>query len=162
MTELQRERGEGPPRYRAFISYSHADATWGERLSRVLESYRVPATLVDTRNRSGQVLERRLGKMFRDRDELRASRSLSDSLHDALDRSDHLIVICSPSAVASPYVDAEIIHFKEQGRQDRIHALIVAGEPVRVAQSDARCRGVPAARAALRGGRRKHGHRSAF
>ena len=57
-------------RYRAFLSYSHADARWARRLSRALEGYRLPATLVGTNNRMGQALERGLGKVFRDRDEL--------------------------------------------------------------------------------------------
>jgi WD40 repeat protein len=116
-------------RYRAFLSYSHADARWARRLSRALEGYRLPATLVGTNNRTGQALERGLGKVFRDRDEMRASPSLTDSLHAALDRSDHLIVICSPASATSPYVHEEIVAFGRFGRHDRIHAFIVAGEP---------------------------------
>lgn len=121
--------GDVPRHYRAFISYSHADVRWARRLSRALEGYRVPATLVGTNNRAGQALERSLGKVFRDRDELRASASLTDSLHEALERSDHLIAICSPASATSPYVHEEIVEFQRLGRQDRIHAFLVAGEP---------------------------------
>jgi WD40 repeat protein len=117
------------PRYRAFISYSHTDARWARRLSRALEGYRLPATLVGTSSRAGRTLERGLGKVFRDRDELRASSSLTDSLRGALARSDHLIVICSPASATSSYVQEEIVGFARGGRRECIHALIVAGEP---------------------------------
>ena len=66
----------GQRRFRAFISYSHVDQTCGVRLARDLERYRLPRGLVGSRNHRGEVIERRLGLVFRDRDELGASTSL--------------------------------------------------------------------------------------
>ena len=39
----------GSMRFRAFLSYSHADAQWARWLLRRLETYRVPSRLVGTR-----------------------------------------------------------------------------------------------------------------
>ena len=40
-----------------------------------------------------------------------------------------LVVICSPRAVESPHVRAEIRYFKQHGRADRVLAAIIEGEP---------------------------------
>ena len=47
----------------------------------------------------------------------------------ALRQSRYLIVICSPHAAQSRWVGQEIVEFKKLEREDRILALIVAGEP---------------------------------
>ncbi len=39
------------------------------------------------------------------------------------------IVICSPQAAKSKWVNEEILAFKRLGREDRIFCLIVGGEP---------------------------------
>ena len=49
----------------AFISYSHRDAVWARWVQRALERYRLPADFA-----RAQGLERKLGKVFRDREEL--------------------------------------------------------------------------------------------
>lgn len=121
--------GAGQRRFRAFISYSHVDQTRGVRLARDLERYRLPRGLVGSRNHRGEVIERRLGLVFRDRDELGASTSLKADIARALERSDNLVVICSPSAAQSAYVGEEIRYFKRLGRSHRIFALIVDGVP---------------------------------
>ncbi len=52
--------------------------------------------------------------------------------------SDTLIVICSPAAVRSRWVNEEIRHFRSLGRGERIYALIVEGDPQAVDAND-RC-----------------------
>jgi hypothetical protein len=94
--------------YQAFISYSHADAKVTAWLHRALESYRIPAHLVA---RHG-LASNRLVPVFRDRDELPMSDDLSASLTAALRDSRHLIVVCSPAAAASRWVNAEIRQFR--------------------------------------------------
>lgn len=71
----------------------------------------------------------RLSPIFRDRDELSASGDLPARLHEALEASRFLIVVCSPAAARSQWVDAEIRRFKALGRSDRVLAYIVDGEP---------------------------------
>ncbi|MEL6323837.1 MAG: TIR domain-containing protein [Pseudomonadota bacterium] len=43
--------------------------------------------------------------------------------------SEYLIVLCSPNAAQSEWVDKEIRHFRETGRADKVLALIIAGAP---------------------------------
>jgi hypothetical protein len=66
-------------RYRAFISYSHADKRVADWLHRSLETYRVPPKLVRTSTRVG-IVPRRLTPIFRDRDELSATHDLCGAL----------------------------------------------------------------------------------
>src|SRR5579863_2249390 len=115
-------------KYWAFISYSHQDKTWGDWLHRTLESFRVPARLVGRPSRDGGV-PKRLFPVFRDREELPSSADLGNNISDALGNSRYLIVICSPQSAASRWVNEEIKAFKRLGREDRILALIVSGEP---------------------------------
>jgi WD40 repeat protein len=123
-----RQQDADAPKYWAFVSYSHRDATWGNWVHRALETYRVPRRLVGRESRDGLV-PRRLFPLFRDREELPTSANLNDNIHSALRDSRYLIVICSPHAAASRWVDEEVRLFKALGREDRVLCLIVDGEP---------------------------------
>lgn len=109
--------------YRAFISYAHADREWAVWLHRALERYRVPQRLAG----AGGV--RRLGRLFRDEEELAAAAELGPKIDAALKSSDALIVVCSPRSAKSKWVGQEIEAFKRLGREARVFALIVDGEP---------------------------------
>ncbi len=111
-------------RYRAFISYSQKDRQHAKRLHSALETYRVPKG-IDAPLQPN----RRLGRFFRDDDEMGASTDLGGTLRDALENSENLIVICSPHAARSKWVNAEILHFKNSGRGDRIFSVVVDGIP---------------------------------
>jgi tetratricopeptide (TPR) repeat protein len=115
-------------RYRAFLSYSHQDEAWARWLHKAVETYRVPSRLVGTTTAAG-VIPRRLAPIFRDRDELPSATDLGRKVDEALAASANLIVICSPAAAASRWVDAEVSAYKRIGRSDRIFCLIVDGEP---------------------------------
>ncbi len=115
-------------RYRAFLSYSHADAAWARWLLRRLEGYRVPQRLVGTPGRDGP-LPARLGAMFRDRDELPSAGDLSTTIQAALADSAALVVLCSPTAAQSQWVNAEIDAFRASGRGEQVFAFVVAGDP---------------------------------
>ena len=117
-----------PPRYGAFISYSHHDKLVARRLQRQLETYRVPKRLVGRATPQGPV-PARLSPLFRDRDELNAGADLKASVQEALAASRWLIVVCSPDAARSPWVNREIIEFKRLHGEGRVLALIAAGEP---------------------------------
>jgi len=111
--------------YRAFISYSHADEAAARWLQRALEGYRLPASL----RQAQPGLPPRLYPIFRDRDELASRHDLSDSIRQALDDSDALVVMCSPAAAASRWVNEEIQRFRDSGRGYRIFCCLVAGSP---------------------------------
>jgi tetratricopeptide (TPR) repeat protein len=115
-------------KYRAFITYSHQDARWGSWLHKSLESYRPPKKLVGTTTARG-VIPKRLSPVFRDREELASATDLSAAINDALQGSACQIIICSPQAAKSRWVNEEILAFKRLGREDRIYCLIVDGEP---------------------------------
>ena len=115
-------------RYRAFLSYSHNDAHWARWLMRRLESWRVPKRLVGTHGRAGTI-PAKLGAVFRDRDELPTAGDLSSTIREALSESDALIVVCSPAAARSQWVDAEVRAFMAQERSERIFCFIVEGDP---------------------------------
>jgi tetratricopeptide (TPR) repeat protein len=114
--------------YRAFISYSHRDKAWADWLHGELETWRVPSRLIGTQAAHG-VIPRSLRPIFRDREELASATDLGEEITDALDRSECLIVICSPAAAASRWVNEEVLVFKRMGRGGRILCLVVDGEP---------------------------------
>jgi tetratricopeptide (TPR) repeat protein len=115
-------------KYRAFISYSHRDSKWAAWLHKALESYHPPKSLVGTSTPFGPV-PKKLAPIFRDRDELASSTALGDALTAALRTSACQIVICSPSAARSKWVNEEILTFKRLHGEDRIFSFIVDGEP---------------------------------
>ncbi len=110
-------------KYEAFISYSHTDSRWANWLHRAIETYRVPKRLVMEGSAA------RLSPIFRDREELPSASDLGQKIEEALAGSKCLIVVCSPRAAASRWVNAEIQRFRTLGRGDRIFAIIVDGEP---------------------------------
>ena len=117
-------RGAAVP-YAAFISYRHRprDRAWALRIMEALETYRTPKPFV------AEAFPSRIGRLFRDEDEIPSSHDLSDEIRSALSRSDNLIVICSPDTPASRWVRREIQFFQEMGKGDRILPLLIAGEP---------------------------------
>ncbi len=116
------------PKYWAFLSYSHRDTAWANWLHKALESYRPPRNMVGSRTARGEV-PARLAPIFRDREELASAIDLGAEISEALRQSACQIVICSPNAARSRWVNEEILAFKRLGREDRIFCLVVDGEP---------------------------------
>ncbi len=115
-------------KYRAFISYCHRDTPWARWLHGALERYRVDRDLVGRQTSTGP-LPKTLRPIFRDREEFSAGHSLTEQTLAALDASQFLIVLCSPSAALSKYVNEEVRHFKARGGASRVIPIIVDGEP---------------------------------
>lgn len=111
-------------RYTGFISYSQKDKLWAMRLHKALESYRLPSHVA-----GADKANRRLGRFFRDDEELAGAPSLGEALNTAIESSKCLIVVCSPNSARSKWVDAEIRQFKRQRRDGRVLAMIVEGRP---------------------------------
>ena len=124
-------------RYWAFISYSHHDERWARKLMYSLEHTNLPNSLMGKSIRGlNETVPRRLYPIFRDRDELPVSTNLNDNIHVALEQSCYLIVICSPHAAASLWVNEEVRQFKLLGREARILPVIVDGDPHAAAKSE--------------------------
>jgi hypothetical protein len=114
-----------PFKYWAFLSYSHHDKRVAKRLVTELAAKVVPRLF---RNRvAGRPA--RFAPVFRDERDVPVAPSLEPALIEALDSSARLIVICSPFAVASSYVAAEIRHFLARGRAADILCLVASGIP---------------------------------
>lgn len=114
--------------YRAFISYSHRDKDLAQRLHRAVEAYRIPSKLIGKVTAVGRT-PRRLRPIFRDREELPASGDLTAELSAALAQSMFLVVICSPAAAKSRWVNEEILQFKRVHGDSRVLAIVADGEP---------------------------------
>lgn len=110
--------------YRAFISYSQRDKDWGKRIHTWLETYRVPAGVVP-----GQPQAQRLGRFFRDEEDMAAAADIGEVVRKAIANAESLIVVCSPRAAQSKWVNAEIQHYRRTGRGGRVFAVIVDGVP---------------------------------
>ncbi|HTI31044.1 MAG TPA: TIR domain-containing protein [Sphingomonas sp.] len=115
-------------KYAAFISYSHSDQAVARWLHQALETYRVPRDLIGSPSEFGPV-PKKLPPVFRDRDELPASGDLGERLRAALADSRFQIVLCSPKAAQSHWVNEEILSFKRMHGERRTLAVIASGEP---------------------------------
>ena len=143
------------PSYAAFISYRHLprDAEVACEVQRAIEEYRLPRHVVQadaaaqaTSHADSMSIETsasnsnahteqprktprspKLGKCFRDEDELAASHSLPNSIREALAASRTHIVICSPETQESPWVRREIEMFEQLHGRERIICVLAAG-----------------------------------
>lgn len=113
-------------RYAAFISYSHVDARWAAWVQRQLEGFRVPSRLVGQAGEHGSV-PARLSPVFRDREELPSTSDLGDRIGQALAASEALVLVCSPSAAASRWVNEEVRAWRRLGRGGRLFCVLVPG-----------------------------------
>jgi tetratricopeptide (TPR) repeat protein len=126
MQEKENEQWSGSS-FKAFISYSHADAHVVRKLHSQLESYRLPKGLGEISSQNAG--PRDLGRIFRDREYLSVAQDLSSTVKSALERSEVLVVICSPEAKASQWVEREIEYFRNLHPDRPILAALVEGEP---------------------------------
>ena len=112
--------------YNAFISYRHhpSDIKVAEQIHRGLEHYRIPKPL-------NQKIHTKL-RLFRDKEELPITSNLTDTITQALNNSEYLIVICSPHTRESIWVQREIETFLQTHDRTRILTVIAEGEPYNV------------------------------
>ncbi len=113
-------------KYRAFISYAHADVKWARWIQRKLETYRIPEAIV----RESGMVTNTLRPIFRDSDELGSTPDLSEAIQGALIESETLIVVCSAAARESTWVNREVEYFLELSpeRARRVYCLLVGGD----------------------------------
>lgn len=111
-------------KYFAFISYNRYDTSWGKRLQRKLEGYRMPATLCSNHGWERQPIK----PVFFAPTDIQPG-GLTAELQERLKASRNLIVICSPHSAKSEWVGEEIAFFHSLGRTESIHFFIVDGVP---------------------------------
>lgn len=102
--------------YDAFISYSHhADGVLAPQLERALQRLAKPW------------LRRRAMHVFRDDTGMSYEPALAAAIDRELDRSAWFVLLASPDAAASPWVDHELRHWIDGGRADRLIAVVTDG-----------------------------------
>jgi WD40 repeat protein len=115
--------------YDAFVSYSRQDVKLAAAIEQRLEQFPIPKATRD------QIGRRRLN-VFRDLSDMTGNR-LDDSIRRHLADSRKLVVLCSPAARASKYVEMEIDQFVEQHGAEHIVPVLVGGRPNRETAEDA-------------------------
>jgi len=110
-------------KYAGFISYAHADEAIAARLHHALETYAIPKSLKPKESRA------KLSPIFRDTTELTAHHSLSEKIREAVQSSRFLIVLCSPAAKASHWVNEEIRLFRSLHGEGAILCVLAEGTP---------------------------------
>ncbi|MCL2493564.1 MAG: toll/interleukin-1 receptor domain-containing protein [Clostridiales bacterium] len=126
ITQRLPKAGEGSmEKYAAFISYRHmpVDSAAARAIHTALETYRLPASI---QKKTGL---KKVGRCFRDRDELPTSSDLAQDIVEALENSDWLIVVCAPDTPKSKWCLAEIETFIRLHGRSRVLAVLAAGEP---------------------------------
>ena len=114
--------------YNAFISYKHEpkDIAIARNVQKSLERYRIPKKLRESTGVN------KIDRIFRDTDELPLTSDLSETIYDALDKSDYLIVICSTKTKESQWVNREIEYFISKHSRKNVLTVLVDGEPSEV------------------------------
>lgn len=118
----------GEKQYKAFISYSHKDKKWASWLHKRLEYYRFPKHMIGQSTQRGAV-PKNLKPIFKDREDLSAAENLGETIQAALSQSENLVIICSPHAAQSHWVNKEICYFKSQNPAGKVFSIIIDGEP---------------------------------
>lgn len=113
-------------KYRAFLSYAHADVSWARWLHGQLEGFRVDEDVVGRNTALGPV-PRSLRPVFRDREDFAGGHELITATMAELDESAALIVLCSPIAAQRPAVQEEVRLFRLRHPQRPVIPVIVAG-----------------------------------
>jgi tetratricopeptide (TPR) repeat protein len=115
-------------KYCAFLSSCHCDVWWSKWLYAALEGYRIDNDLAGRKTRAGRV-PKALRPVFRESEDFAADHPPSEQTLAALEASRFLIVICSPNAAKSKYVNEEIRRFKILHGANSIIPVIVGGQP---------------------------------
>jgi len=112
-------------KYYAFVSYRSCDEKYAKWLQDKIEAYRLPTTV---QKMNATLPKHKLRPCFRYHTDIQPN-ELKTELHNKLEQSKYLLVICTPRSAQSPWVGNEIDTFVELGRRDRIIPVIVEGKP---------------------------------
>ncbi len=115
---------EKQERCRAFISYRHAEADTAvaREVQRRLEHFRIPKEI---RRQTGI---KRIGRIFRDENELPVTHDIGEDIRKVLTEADFLIVICSTHTAESLWVEREIRFFLTA--HDKKHVVTVLADGI--------------------------------
>lgn len=111
--------------YNAFISYRHADldSKIAAHVQKQLEHFHVPHKL------KKKLKHEKITRIFRDKDELPITSDLTETITNALEKAEYLIVICSTNTKESMWVKREINTFLKTHTTDKVLTVLCDGEP---------------------------------
>src|SRR5215469_11319567 len=113
-------------KYRAFLSYAHANVRWGKWLHRQLEQFVIDRDLAGRETPQGPV-PKTLRPIFRDREDFAGGQTLTDATVAALDSSAALIVVCSTVSATRPAVNEEVRLFRHRHPDRLVIPVIIDG-----------------------------------
>ena len=111
--------------YYAFISYSNKDKKIAKKLHKRLERYHLPSYL----RKSDPRLPKNLKPIFINESDVVATGTSETDLRTNIDKSNYLIVVCSPNSAKSEYVNDEVDYSIKKGRVNDVIPLIAGGVP---------------------------------
>ncbi|HET7113665.1 MAG TPA: toll/interleukin-1 receptor domain-containing protein, partial [Pyrinomonadaceae bacterium] len=111
-------------KFDVFLSYSSKDEEFGKRLEEALENYTLPK---DVQARS--ISKKRLN-VFRDKKDLvPTDPDYYKTIESYLKQSRYLVVVCSPNARSSKYVNDEIETYLRSHEATRVIPVLLSGKP---------------------------------
>jgi len=119
-----------PCKYYALICYSRKNSLAANFLRERMKHFKVPVEKVDKMYLPPEKYY--MGPMFQDKMDLDVSeQDFSENIKKAIEDSRYLIVLCSPEAASSQWVETEIKYFLESHNNDKslIVPIILAGTP---------------------------------
>lgn len=122
---MRHSKTENDERCRAFISYRHTpvDTAVARDVQRRLEHFHIPREI---RRQTGIS---RIGRIFRDENELPVTSDIDEDIRRVLTEADYLIVICSGHTSESLWVDREIRCFLTGHDRRHVVTVLAEGEP---------------------------------
>lgn len=110
--------------YKAFISYRHhpQDIAVAEEIHKRIENFPIPGAI---KKKYGI---KRIGRVFRDKEELSSTGDLNDTIKNALENSEYLILMCSTHSVNAKWVLREVEYFLESHDRRHILTVLIDGE----------------------------------
>ena len=113
-------------KYRAFLSYAHADARWAKWLHSRLEGFRIDKDLIG-RPTDMRPVPKTLRPIFRDREDFSGGHTLTEATVAALDASAALVVLCSTASAERPAVNEEVRLFRMRHPDRPVIPVIIEG-----------------------------------
>ena len=112
-------------KYCAFISYRHQtpDQEIAKALHTSIENFGIPRAV---RKATGR---KKMGRVFRDQEELPLNTDLGKDIEEALDGSEWFIAVCSPRYLESRWCMRELEYFIEKKGREHVLTILAEGEP---------------------------------
>jgi WD40 repeat protein len=124
MNDIDQEARPNEHQFDVFLSYSRKDEEFAKKLEEALENYRLPKDV-----KTSLVSKNRLS-VFRDkRDLVPVAGDYWKTIEGYLARSANLVVVCSPNARRSEYVNHEISAFLRSHEAKGIIPVLLSGRP---------------------------------